>query len=370
MRGLLYHSSLAWLLGAGIVALLWHEQQLPITPLQLLTALAIIASGLSVLCLIVFLDRQTPRLKNSDLIRIQLLLALLAWLWLSSLVNEARPVLMLLLPVILGYGLHHFRPTTLLLLTLGVGGAYVLMLVPALATGTTAQSSSLARLEIVILSIALLWLVVLASGLLRSRRHLSDRIVELEEAVERLMHLANHDDLTGVANRRRILTLLNRARDSHKPFSIAMFDLDHFKRVNDVHGHGVGDEILSAFAHRVELELRGEDQAAWVDRSLASMGRFGGEEFLVIFPRTHREGALRAAERIRQQIGRQAFVTSAGAIHCTVSAGVAESRRGESLNKLLARADQALYAAKSAGRDQVAAEPMNSCKQGKASSRP
>ncbi len=159
---------------------------------------------------------------------------------------------------------------------------------------------------------------------------------------------ASHDSLTGTFARGAFLDLLGkeieRARRHGRPLSLLMLDLDHFKAVNDRHGHLVGDRVLGEFAGRVGSLLRRPDV----------FGRYGGEEFAVMLPETPLEDALLVAERIRAAVaGDQA----PGLPACTVSIGVAEWCAGRDTDGLLAESDAALYAAKRGGRDRVAAAP-------------
>jgi diguanylate cyclase (GGDEF)-like protein len=149
---------------------------------------------------------------------------------------------------------------------------------------------------------------------------------------------------------------------SNNPFSICIFDLDHFKLLNDDYGHLAGDRILRGFAKRVRGELRTMDA---VNRSehRRSFGRFGGEEFIAILPATNLEGGARAAERIRKSVHDRVFDD---AYKVTVSVGVAEYKRGETVSQLLKRADQALYQAKDNGRDRVCVSELKKSRAKKA----
>jgi two-component system cell cycle response regulator len=169
---------------------------------------------------------------------------------------------------------------------------------------------------------------------------------ELVAQGARLEALLREDALTGLSNRRAILTqlggMVSAARRHGHPFSIAVLDLDHFKRINDSHGHKAGDAVLVAAAHAIGTHLRAEDQ----------LGRLGGEEFLVLLPDTDAHAAHHVAEKLRAEV---AGVRSEAPI--TVSIGVA-TWDGEAPEDLLHRADEALYAAKDAGRDRVAAATL------------
>jgi diguanylate cyclase (GGDEF)-like protein len=151
------------------------------------------------------------------------------------------------------------------------------------------------------------------------------------------------DRLTGLMNRRGLDGVLqrevSRRRRSGSALSLVLFDVDKFKAVNDVHGHAAGDEVLRAVAATIASLVRGSD----------AVGRWGGEEFLVILPDSGHTGALRCAERIRA--GVEALSLPIGTI--TISAGLAEVAPDEALEEALKRADERLYAAKSAGRNRV-----------------
>jgi diguanylate cyclase (GGDEF)-like protein len=132
-------------------------------------------------------------------------------------------------------------------------------------------------------------------------------------------------------------------------FCVCLLDLDHFKALNDNHGHLTGDRILASFARRVRGELRSMDT---VNRAgvQSALGRVGGEEFLVILPHTTLKGALRVAERMRQAVNERPLD---GQHAVTVSIGIAEYRGSETVGGLLGRADKALYGAKRGGRNRV-----------------
>jgi diguanylate cyclase (GGDEF)-like protein len=152
--------------------------------------------------------------------------------------------------------------------------------------------------------------------------------------------MAETDLLTGIANRRRTAFALEQAAfeaaRSDRPLAIAMFDIDHFKTINDTYGHHAGDEVLKRVAADAAGELRAGD----------IVGRFGGEEFVVVLPNTTAQTALLVAERVRH-----AIETGGSNPRVTISVGVAELAMGETSETLLRRADQALYVAKKEGRN-------------------
>lgn len=197
------------------------------------------------------------------------------------------------------------------------------------------------------------WIYMYAIKLRDLRVELQYRNEELQNVVERVTRIAEEDHLTKSFNRRHIMEMLARekasADRSGNTFSIMLFDLDHFKTVNDRYGHLVGDQILSDFAARVKNELRGMDSVKTTEHK-RSFGRYGGEEFLAILPMTDTDGAEYCADRIRSIIARHDFRDR---YNITVSAGVAEYNIGETVPQLLTRADEALYEAKRDGRNRV-----------------
>lgn len=163
------------------------------------------------------------------------------------------------------------------------------------------------------------------------------------ESIQRL-HLATTDSLTGLFNRRYGADTLDleiaRANRYHRPLSIILFDIDHFKIVNDIHGHLAGDQVLRTVAKTASNTLRNVD----------ILVRWGGEEFLLISPETEEEEARQIAERLRKEIE---LAPIKGKFHVTASIGVAQLLEGDLLNDLILRADKKLYEAKSTGRNRV-----------------
>ena len=183
--------------------------------------------------------------------------------------------------------------------------------------------------------------------LLRTAAALLASMLTRSRLISGLLDMANTDELTGLANRRRLFETLQlevgRARRSGRPLTIAMVDLDHFKRYNDTFGHSAGDDLLQHFALRTTSRMRAQDLVA----------RYGGEEFCLVLPETDAAGALALVEGLRDEgagedrLGRRV----------TFSAGLATWNGTESAEDLVYRADASLYRAKAAGRDRVAVAP-------------
>ncbi len=187
-------------------------------------------------------------------------------------------------------------------------------------------------------------LSVYSSGL---RGRLAESRRRLAATLDQVQQLIGHDELTRTLNRRSLIAALEsergRAERSGAPFCIAMIDLDHFKKVNDTHGHAAGDAVLRAFSAAVQDTMRSTDV----------FGRYGGEEFLLILVGTGQVEAMEAVERVRAAIETRDWRSLAPDAPPTMSAGVAGFRKGETIEQLLYRADQALYQAKHAGRNRV-----------------
>jgi diguanylate cyclase len=172
--------------------------------------------------------------------------------------------------------------------------------------------------------------------------------LKLKEAYKRIEELAELDELTGSFNRRCIMRMLDeeiaRAGRSASPCSIALIDLDWFKRINDAYGHPTGDEVLRTFAITMFANIRSVDR----------FGRYGGEEFLLVLPDMAAEKAVRALDRLRAIIGDLDWSAFSPGMTVTISAGVATLRPNETPDSFLARADSALYTAKARGRNRIA----------------
>ena len=180
------------------------------------------------------------------------------------------------------------------------------------------------------------------------RKKLYKRGAELSEAYKRIEELAELDELTGSFNRRCIMRMLDdeidRARRIGTPCSIALIDLDWFKRINDAYGHPTGDEVLRTFAITVFANIRSIDR----------FGRYGGEEFLLVLPDTPSDGAAPMIDRLRAIIADLDWSAFSPGLRVTISAGLATLKSDETPDSFLARADSALYAAKARGRNRIA----------------
>lgn len=250
------------------------------------------------------------------------------------------------------FGIFHLRRAEFFALAFIAFAGYLAMIGLEIALRPGAMEVSEQLLRIAVIGSVLIWCSFFGAHVSRLRERLSQRNRHLQVVVDEVTHLAERDHLTKAYNRRSIIDRLVALRDGamryDETFSVAIIDLDYFKRINDEFGHLAGDTVLADFASRVKSELRLLDEISpVVDRR--ALGRFGGEEFILILPRTEIHGALECTERIRLTTMQHPF----GKLHITVSAGVAEFIGGESIDSLLRRADQALYAAKAGGRNRI-----------------
>jgi diguanylate cyclase (GGDEF)-like protein len=186
-------------------------------------------------------------------------------------------------------------------------------------------------------------------------RHLQLRLSEknaaLKAAVERIEVMANRDELTGLANRRAITSWLSEqieaAGRTGAPLSVAILDIDHFKRINDTYGHHAGDRTLQIFAQIAAATIRSADR----------IGRYGGEEFLLVLVGAPLETAKEPLERIRRALASHRWVAIEAGLRVTITIGVAQHWSGETAQELIRRADMALYLGKESGRDRLVIDP-------------
>lgn len=190
---------------------------------------------------------------------------------------------------------------------------------------------------------------------LRARLLTGKRIIHLQnqllESQKKLQEIAIHDTLTGLLNRYEILNVLqdefHRTAREEKYVSTVMLDIDFFKNINDTHGHDVGDEVLIEVASRLKKTLRRYDK----------VGRYGGDEFLVVLPNCNMKNAIRISERLRRSVCSEKIETEAGGLSITISAGCAstEDTPSPSIENLVKISDKAMYHAKNMGRNCVVA---------------
>ena len=227
--------------------------------------------------------------------------------------------------------------------------AYTLALLAAAMAWKSATRPDVFPARIEMLHFAFAAVVMVATSMLSIRMgtlrvRLAQRKLELQRALVTIRELAQVDELTRLSNRRHILETLiaaqARARRSGQALSVVLVDLDHFKAINDRHGHAAGDAVLCEFGGALRASLRDSDAA----------GRWGGEEFLLLLPETSAAAAVAIIDRLRDAVARLPFDHVAPGLRISFSAGVTECGAAEASDAAIERADRAMYQAKQAGR--------------------
>lgn len=293
------------------------------------------------------------RFKDPALTLAQILYAITCCAAAFVIAGPARGVTLPILAIILMFGI--FGLTTRQML-----GVLVYSLVAfGVASGVVAARDEpdyppvVAAAYVGMVVVVLLSSTFLTTRVQSTREHLRRQKAELAQALEQIRQLATHDDLTGLLNRRAMLDRMQleqrRSLRSGSPLLIAQLDIDHFKAVNDTHGHAAGDLVLQSFADTVRRNVRDTDVLA----------RWGGEEFVLLLCDTPAADAVALMERLRQAVqAMQVPVPQGGGpITVTVSIGLARHTPADPLAGTLERADQALYAAKAGGRNRVVPAP-------------
>lgn len=316
-----------------------------------------LALSINLLALMAIASGWSKRFTDPSLLVPQLVAAILLALGAIHYVQgDARSVLLLLFVAVFFFGLFGLDTRRYLLLTICTAVGYATLTVWELVASSAARHAWwMEALRFSALVVITIWMSFIGGYFASIRHRLATQRDALENANSKLRELSIRDELTGLHNRRHLTERLEqeseRGRRYGHRFSVAMIDIDHFKKINDTHGHAVGDEILVAFARILRLQARFVDHLGQApDRTL---GRFGGEEFLIILPGTSLEGAVICVERMREAVTRAPFETSAGPLKVSFSAGVAAQSPDETAEALLQRADEALYRAKEAGRNRL-----------------
>jgi diguanylate cyclase (GGDEF)-like protein len=293
----------------------------------------------------------SERFSDPALTSVQIVIGVIGVEWAYAISGPFRTVSLLPLLLIFSFGAFSLRWRTIAWLALFTQASMTVMVFGLNATRPELNRWSLdnndfwidlMNLMMVLIQLPAISLIAARLSSLRSRLHAQRS--KLTEALEEVQRLATHDDLTGLANRRYMIDRLtheqHRYRRHEHPFSVVLLDLDHFKMINDVRGHHEGDEVLCAFARAVNASLRNADLVA----------RWGGEEFLLLLPDTTLDQARVTLQRIQQAVRQIPALDGQG---LTFSAGSTEYVADEEITSTIARADRAMYVAKSAGRDQL-----------------
>lgn len=289
------------------------------------------------------------KLPSDDaLFGVQAALGTLCCAWGYAIVGPMRACALLLVTLTLAFSMFARSPRTQRRLALAVLAVFGIAMAVMSELAPERYPAQVEAMHFLALA-AVAYAVVLLGAQLNRLRERSDRQkTELSVALQRIQLLATRDDLTGLMNRRCIQDVMTlehqRCMRSGQPFCLAVLDLDHFKLINDAHGHATGDNVLRAFAREATATIRVSDVLA----------RWGGEEFLLLMSDTRGPLARQAVERLRERVAALRVAAEDRLLQITVSVGVVEHRAGEPLEETIERADRALYAAKAEGRNRVA----------------
>jgi diguanylate cyclase len=346
-RGIQGMIAASYLLDALILSIYAHAGTLPS-----IIGIAYAACGLSTVAVYLVLSEIgfTERFQDHYFVAPQLLVSVVIELSFAYFAPEVGAMFLCTLFLVFNFGSLRFTPrqsaAVWTAMALGVAGLFLLTDKPiGLPQGNHLER--VATMLVFVLTIGRCTSLGIFSSSMRQT--LYQRGVKLKEAYRRIEELAELDELTGSFNRRSIMRMLEeeivRARRAETPCSIALIDLDWFKRINDAYGHPTGDEVLRTFAITVFANIRNIDR----------FGRYGGEEFLLVLPDTPEQRAAGTLDRLRQIIANLDWSAFSADMRVTISAGVATLRPDETSDLLLARADSALYSAKAMGRNRISA---------------
>jgi len=305
---------------------------------------------LSVACYMVLSETGfTERFKDHYFVAPQVIVSAAILLAFAYIASEVGMMFLCTLFVVFNFGSLRSTPRQTAIfwtaMALGLAGLFLLTGKPiSMPHGTYLERFT--TMSVFILTIGRCMFLGIFSSAMRQSLYQSG--LKLKQAYKRIEELAELDELTGSFNRRCIMRMLDdeiaRAHRSQTPCSIALIDLDWFKRINDSYGHPTGDEVLRTFAITVFANIRNFDR----------FGRYGGEEFLLVLPDTLGDSAANILDRLRAIIAGLDWSAFSPDMRVTISAGVATLRPDETEDSLLARADNALYAAKARGRNRIA----------------
>lgn len=334
------------LMVTGVVAMHWFVAigVAPAGPVRAWALFSLVGMGLAF-----WLVRSgwSRRLVDPSLTGPQMIYAIASGAWAYALVGPGRGGVFPILMVIMMFGMFQLPPRAvrnISIYAVAVFGAVMalmawrqpLVYVPAVEFG-----------HFIMVATMLPAASLLAGRLSRLRERHRAQKNRLAAALERIQELATRDELTGLINRRHMQELLQqehrRSARSGQSFCVAMIDIDHFKAVNDRHGHAVGDEVLRAMARESQAAIRLSDV----------IGRWGGEEFVLLLSDTRVPSARSGVERMCGRVAGMSVLLAAGEVRITLSAGLAEHRAGETVAQTLDRADRALSEAKAQGRNRV-----------------
>lgn len=296
---------------------------------------------------IVFRTGLNLRMADPSLTSVQIYIGILVTMYGMYFANEARGVLLLIYVIILIFGIFRLNTRKFIYLSLFTLLTYTIDIVLLHIYRPGSVNLNVEYLQLAVLALVLAAFSVIGGYISAMRHNLSISKSQQAKYIEIIHEMAIRDELTGLHNRRHVMELLeyekNRSSRGANIFCLAMLDIDHFKSVNDNYGHQAGDKVLREVAILIKNNLRNAEFC----------GRYGGEEFLIVLTQTDIQGALVCAERVRANIEHAGFPGMGADFKVTVSIGLSEYQACEDIEKIISRADEALYSAKNHGRNRV-----------------
>jgi diguanylate cyclase len=338
---------LAMLLMALSIGVLVYAARVAGTPTVLVVAWALASIAGLAASYLAIRSGWSRRLADPSLTLPQMLYAISSGAMGYAMAGPLRGGTFPVLLVILMFGMFQLRPRTMARVCLFTAALFGAVMAVMAQRQPQVYEPAVELGHFLMLAVTLPAVALLAGRLTRLREHRRQQRVELAEALARIQELATRDALTGLINRRHMAELLEQERQrcvrSGRGFCVALIDIDHFKQVNDRHGHGGGDVVLRGFAREALAAIRVADVLA----------RWGGEEFVLLLSDAHLPLARGGVERVRLRVEAAALLDAEPALRITISAGLTEHIAGESVGDALARADRALYQAKAEGRNRT-----------------
>lgn len=352
------HRLRRWMMAAGasmmVVVLFFAAYLLGLMDCKIFVIAALLIAGFVVLFYVLFRSGLNLHFRDPSLTLPQILASSLVILYVLSQSKDAHGILALIYMVSFLFGVFRLSTRELLGLTAFVALFYALIIGMQWYPEASLDPRGFNRMILnwIVLTSVLAYFSVMGGYISKLRKDLANSKRRLEEAIQRIEHMASTDELTGVHNRRSLIEFLEREKSRADRFgtgfSVLMVDIDHFKSVNDALGHQAGDVVLRTFAREAAVNLRQTDV----------FGRYGGEEFLAILEQTPVQNVTIVAERLCALARKLNFDEIASGLRVTVSIGGTDYRKPESWKTLVERADQALYRAKQDGRDRFVQAPV------------
>jgi len=328
-------------LGLLRLSLAWTGAVASIVLIVNIILFAIIRSGLN------------SRFKDPSLTETQMIIGTLVAMTMTYYLNQARGIMLINYMVVFIFGIFrlNLRQFCALSIFAVLGYGFIIALLHANYPHTINIRVEL--IYLVTLGSVLVWFSFMGSYMNVLRKKLSIANSELNSAMQLIKQQAIHDDLTGVYNRGYLFQILKRekalADRENCLFSVCIFDLDDFKKVNDTYGHYCGDIVLKTITGHIKENIRQQDYIA----------RYGGEEFVLILAYPNITDALTCAERIRKMVSEIVFPGLPEDFRVSVSMGLTRYQPGESIDTLMVRADDALYRAKRSGKNTISHDPLS-----------